>query len=115
MIRVRSNRATGSCFLQLRIPMELVTLSETYRDFYAPTYTVRVAGQNLMRDLVVAVCQVEVDLMLGAASRFTFTLTDCYSAKAQEFQTGRGVNLLTLISFGAEVEIYMGYRDDKST
>jgi len=95
--------------------MELVALSKTYRDFYAPTYAVRLGRQDLMRDLVVAVSQVEVDLILGAASRFTFTLTDCYSHKLQAFQTGRGVDLLTLISFGAEVEICMGYRDAKST
>ncbi len=95
--------------------MELVTLSKTYGDFYAPTYAVRLGRQDLMRDLVVAVSQVEVDLMLGAASRFAFTLTDCYSHKLHAFQTGRGVDLLTLISFGAEVEICLGYGDAKST
>jgi phage protein D len=95
--------------------MELVTLSKDYGDFYAPTYAVRVGGQDIMRELVVAVSQVEVDLMLGAASRFSFTLTDCYSHKAHAFLTGSDKDLLTLISFGAEVEICMGYGDAKST
>ena len=95
--------------------MELATLSKTYGDFYAPTYAVRLGGQDLMRELVVAVSQVEVDLMLGAASRFSFTLTDCYSQKLHAFQTGRIDDLLTLITFGTEVEICMGYGDAKST
>jgi phage protein D len=95
--------------------MKLVTLSETYGDFYAPAYIVRVGGQNLMRDLIVAVSQVEVDLILGAASRFSFTLTDCYSQKAHAFLTGGGGKLLPLIPFGAEVEICLGYGDAKST
>ncbi len=95
--------------------MELVALSDTYGDFYAPTYAVRLGGQDLMRELVVAVSQVEVDLMLGAASRFSFTLTDCYSHELHAFKTGLGKDLLELISFGSEVEIYMGYGDARST
>lgn len=91
--------------------MELVALSKTYGDFYVPAYAVRLGGKDLMRDLVVAVSQVEVDLVLGGASRFTFTVTDCYSHKLQAFQTGLGEDLLELISFGAEVEIRMGYGD----
>lgn len=95
--------------------MELVTLSKTYGDFYAPTYAVRLARQDIMRELLVAVSQVEVDLMLGAASRFSFTLTDCYSQKAHAFLTGSDEDLLPLVSFGAEIEICMGYGDAKST
>ena len=56
--------------------MELATLAEKYGQFYAPSYAVRVGGNDLMRDLAVAVSQVEVDMVLGAASRFTFTVTD---------------------------------------
>lgn len=67
-----------------------------------------------MRDLAVAVSQVEVDLMLGAASRFSFTVTDCYSHKLQAFRTGSGDDVLKLLTFGAEVEICMGYGDTKS-
>jgi phage protein D len=95
--------------------MELVDRSREYGDFYAPTYVVRVGGRDLMRELVVAVSQVEVDMVLGAASRFTFTVTDCYSQKLQAFQTGRGAELLPLLEFGTEVDICMGYGDAGST
>jgi phage protein D len=94
--------------------MELVTLSKDYGNFYAPAYTVRIGGADLMRELVVAVSQVEVDLVLGAASRFSFTLTECYSHKFHAFKTGRGQDLLPLLALGAEVEIGMGYGDAKS-
>lgn len=94
--------------------MELATLAKNYRDFYAPAYTVGVGGKDLMRGLLVAVSQVEVDLVLGAASRFSFTVTDCYSHKLRMFQTGQGTELLEALSFGAEVEIRMGYRDVQS-
>ena len=95
--------------------MELVTLSKTYGDFYAPSYSVRVGRDDLTRDLLLAVSQVEVDLVLGAASRFTFTLTDCYSHKAHAFKTGRGANVSDIIAFGSEVDVRMGYGDAKST
>src|SRR6185503_5453437 len=95
--------------------MELVTLSKDYGNFYAPAYTVRIGGTDLMRELVVAVSQVEVDLVLGAASRFSFTLTDCYSHQFHAFKTGRGQDLLPLLALGAEVEIGLGYGDAKST
>lgn len=94
--------------------MELVTLSRDYGNFYAPSYVVRVGRQDLVRDLVVGVSQVEVDLVLGNASRFSFTVTDCYSHKFHEFQTGRGSELLKILTFGAEVEVFMGYGDAKS-
>lgn len=95
--------------------MELATFAKNYRDFYAPSFAVRLGRADLMRDLVVAVSQVEVDLALGAASRFTFTVTDCYSHKLHAFRTGRGEDLLKLLSFGAEVEICLGYGDARST
>ena len=95
--------------------MELATLANRYRNFYAPTFTVRVGGKDLMRELAVAVSQVEVDLMLGAASRFTFNITDCYSLKLHAFQNDRGVELLEILKFGAEVEIALGYGDASST
>jgi phage protein D len=115
MIRARSSRATGCCFLRWRIRMELATLAKNYGDFYSPAYAVRLGASDLVRDLVVAVSQVEVDLMLGAASRFAFTLTDCYSHKLHAFQTGRGDNLLNLLPFGADVEVCLGYGDARST
>jgi uncharacterized protein len=95
--------------------MELVDFSRPYGNFYAPAFAVRVARNDLVRDLLVAVSQVEVDLVLGAASRFAFTVTDCYSHKLHKFLGGRGQDLLELLAFGAEVEVCMGYGDAKST
>jgi len=94
--------------------MELVALSKNYRQFYAPTYSVRLRRDDLMRDLLVAVSQLEVNLVLGGASRFSFTVSNCYSHKLSTFKTGRGDDLLKLLAFGAEVEICMGYGDAKS-
>jgi phage protein D len=95
--------------------MELATLAKGYGDFYAPVYAVRVGRDDLMRDLLVPVSQVEVDLVLGAASRFSFSITDSYSHKLQAFRSGRDVDVLSILGFGAEVDICMGYGDAKST
>lgn len=94
--------------------MELTELAKKYGDFYAPSYVVRIGGSDLMREHAVAVSQVEVDLVMASASRFSFTLTDCYSHEHQTFRTRSVENLLELLTFGAEVEIFMGYRDVKS-
>src|SRR5690349_25122894 len=88
MIRVISSPATGCCCRRWRILMKLAELSGTYYDFYAPSFVVRISGADLMRDHVVAVSQVEVDLKLGTASLFSFTITDCYSHKLHRFLTG---------------------------
>src|SRR3954452_22915155 len=103
-IRATSRPAIGSRCPRSRIQMELATLANTYGDFYAPSYAVRIGTDDLMRDLLVAVSQVEVDLVLGAASRFTFTVSDSYSHKLHAFKTGRGADVLKLLTFGTEVE-----------
>jgi phage protein D len=94
--------------------MELSALAKDYGDFYAPAYAVRLDQADLMRDLLLAVSQVEVDMVLGTASRFSLTLTDCYSHKLHEFKTGRGANVFDIIAFGTEVEVCIGYGDAKS-
>jgi phage protein D len=94
--------------------MELVTLSRKYGEFYAPAYAIRIGRDDLMRDLLLAVSQVEADLTLGAAGRFSLTIVDSYSHKLNTFKTGRGDDVLKLLSFGAEVDIFMGYGDAKS-
>ena len=94
--------------------MELATLSERYGNFYVPAFSVRVGRRDLIRDLWLAVSQVEVNLVLGASARFSFTVVNSYSFKDRSFQTGRGQKVLDLLNFGAEVEICMGYGDAKS-
>jgi phage protein D len=95
--------------------MELAALAKRYGDFYAPSFAIRLGRNDLMRDLLVTVSQIEVDLVLGTASRFSFTISDCYSHKLHAFRSGRGEDVLTLLAFGAEVEICLGYGDAKST
>ena len=95
--------------------MELVDLSRRYRNFYAPSFTVRVAGKDLVRDILVAVSRVEVELKLGDASLFTLTLSDCYSHKHHVFETAHGDDLLDILTLGAEVEVCIGYGDAATT
>lgn len=94
--------------------MELVTLANGYKHFFAPAYTVRLGSADLMRDLSVAVSQVEVEMVLGAASRFSFTVVNCYSHKLHAFKTERGADVLSLLSFGTDVEVRLGYGDAQS-
>jgi Bacteriophage probable baseplate hub protein len=94
--------------------MELSTLSDRYGNFYAPAFSLRIGGDDLVRDLFIPVSQVEVDLVLGAAARFSFTVVNTYNIKSHAFETGRGADLLKLLKFGAEVSISMGYGDAKS-
>lgn len=95
--------------------MKLSTLSNNYRDFYAPASAIRIGGVDLLRDLEVAVNHVEVDLQLGTASRFSFTITNTYNHEFHTFKGGRGSDLLSIITFGAEVEVCLGYGDLKTT
>lgn len=94
--------------------MELVTLSRNYGDFYAPAFVVRLAGRELVRDLQVAVTQVEVDMVLGAAWHFSFTVIDGFDQKLRKFRTGQGEDLLGQFTFGASIEVCMGYGDASS-
>jgi phage protein D len=95
--------------------MELSAFADVYGDFYAPVYAVRLGGQDLVRDVLVAVSQVEVELKLRTASRFSFTIADAYDQDGQFFRTGDGDDLMALLTFGADVEVCMGYGDAKST
>lgn len=94
--------------------MDLVTLSDRYANFYAPTFSIRIGRDDLTRDLLLAVSQVEVDLDLGKTSRFSFTVTECYNQEKHVFETGRGEDAIKLLNFGGEVDICIGYGDAKS-
>jgi len=89
--------------------MTLSALAETYGDFYAPAYAVCLGRSDVTRDLLLAVSQVEVDLMLGAASRFSFTIANSYDHELKTFRTGHGANVFDVIGFGSEIEVCIGY------
>lgn len=95
--------------------MKLADLSNGYGHFYAPAFTVRLAGADVVRELLVAVSQVEVELVMNAASTFSFTLSDCYDLEAGSFLTGSGQDLLEILTLGAEIEVCIGYGDAAST
>ncbi len=94
--------------------MELAALSSRYGDFHVPAFSVRIGSDDLTRDLLLAVSQVEVDLVLGAASRFSFVVTGAYSFKSHAFETGRGRDAIEVLDFGTAIEVHMGYGDSKS-
>lgn len=91
--------------------MDLAEISRKNGGFYAPAWQVSVGGHDLLRDLLIAVSQVEADLVLSAAGRFTFTVVDAYSIEKHAFISGRGKDIIGLLNFGATVEIRMGYGD----
>ena len=95
--------------------MELAAYARPYQDFYAPAFAIRLGRTDLMRDCAVAISQVEVDLAMGSAARFSFTVTGCFSHELRQFRTERVEDLLDLLKFGAEIEICMGYGDARST
>src|ERR671912_2874726 len=94
--------------------MELSQLSDRYGDFYAPAFCVRLGRDDMVRDLLLPVSQVEIDLVLGAAARFSFTVVNSYSIKAHAFVTGRGAKVLDKLKFGAEVSVSLGYGDART-
>lgn len=94
--------------------MELAALARSYGELYAPAFTLRLGGDDLVRDLLVPVSQCEADLVLGASSRFSFTVVHAYSTEKNAFLSGRGRSVLDLLGFGTEIDIYMGYGDAKS-
>jgi len=94
--------------------LELVTFSDRYANFYAPTFSIRMGANDLTRDLLLAISQVEVNLELGKTSRFSFTVTQCYNQEKHVFETGRGEDAINLLNFGGEVDICIGYGDAKS-
>lgn len=95
--------------------MDLAALSSNYGDFYVPAFSVRIGREDLVRDTLVAVSQVEADLMLGAAARFSFTVVNAYNIELRTFTTGGNKKLLDLLTFGAEVDVCMGYGDARAT
>jgi phage protein D len=93
--------------------MDLATVSISQGGFYVPAFSVQIAGVDLLRTHLVAVAQIEADLVLSAPGRFSFTVVDAYSIKHHAFLSGRGEDLLKVLTFGAQVKVLMGYGDIK--
>ena len=93
--------------------MEMAELSRLNGAFHVPAFAVQVDGADVQRALKIAVSQVEVDLTLGAAGRFSMSIIDCYSIEKHAFLSGLGADILGILTFGANVSISMGYGDIK--
>ncbi|MGY4404075.1 phage late control D family protein [Bradyrhizobium sp. USDA 3315] len=91
--------------------MEFAEASDRNGAFYVPAFVVKVGGQVLTQDLAIGVSQVEVDLTLGGAGRFSFTVVETYDLERRAFLSGYGKSVLELLKFGAAVEIALGYGD----
>jgi uncharacterized protein len=91
--------------------MDLTDLATEYGQFYTPAFRIVVSGSDLMRDELVAVSQVEADLVLGGTGNFSFTIVNSFHDDTHAFLTGAGAPLFGILAFGAQVDIYMGYGD----
>ena len=94
--------------------MDLAALSNRDGAFYVPAFAVKVDGRSLTEDLGIGVNQVDVDLTLGAAGRFSFTVVDTYDMEKRMFLSAYGSPVLEVLKFGAAVTIGVGYGDRAS-
>ena len=92
--------------------MDLETLEQRHGDYFAPTFGVMVGGDDLVRNLLLTVSAVKVDLKENAAGRFSITVANVFDWEHREFVAGENdarVDLLELFAFGASVEVKLGY------
>src|SRR5262249_3148952 len=114
MIRGTSSQETGWPSRRSRCRVDLTALSKTYGDFYAPAFAIRAGADDLLRDALIGITQVEASLVLGAAGRVSFTVVDSYSIEYHTFKSGRNEDLLDLLAFGTQIDICMGYGDART-
>lgn len=94
--------------------MKLSTLDASKGDFFVPTYVIKVANQDLLRDLFLAVTSVQIDLKQKAAGRFSFTIENAFDWESREFVAKRDekrIDLMELFAFGTPIEVSFGYVD----
>jgi len=92
--------------------VKLEALDGSLDDFFVPTAVVTVGGRDVLRDLLLAVGAIEVDLGIRSAGRFSFTIGSAYNWEDSEFVAGEKdsrIDLLALFAFGAPVKISLGY------
>jgi phage protein D len=91
--------------------MDITALSAKYGGFYAPGFNVMVDNSSLIDQLAIPVSQVEVDLKLGAAGRFSFAVVNSYDLEQHDFISGYLQPVVQVVRFGAPVSIGVGYGD----
>lgn len=85
--------------------MDFAGLAYRYHNFYAPRFTVLVAGTDVAKDKLVEITGVTVEDVLDGADRFSFSFSD---PGAKWLDSG-------IFDPGREVEIKMGYVDRLTT
>ena len=85
--------------------MEFTELEKKYRNFYAPTYELKVENKNVL-EKGVEIASVSVDHSLDSADQVTFTINNAFDIAKRELNW-----LDELIAFGKKVEVRMGYVD----
>jgi len=96
--------------------LNLLEREPAYGDFYVPAFSVKIGGKDLVRDHFLTIPNVEVDLKLNTAGRFSFTVANAFDLKRREFVAeadDRELDLLALFKLGAKVEIRIGYGEPK--
>ena len=94
--------------------MDIIELATKYKEFYAPAFTVKVNGRDLVRELFLTVTTAEVDLKEKTAGRFSFTVANAFDWEPGAFvstQDDRQINLTENFEFGSQVEMLLGYGD----
>ncbi|MDD4767595.1 MAG: contractile injection system protein, VgrG/Pvc8 family [Desulfotomaculaceae bacterium] len=85
--------------------MDFIDLEKKYRNFYAPAFEIKAAGQDLLQ-AGVEIADVTVDHTLAGADTFSFTVNNAYDAVRRELKWLDG-----LLAPGSGVAIKMGYTD----
>ncbi len=92
--------------------MKIEALDGPYDDFFVPAMAVTVAGEDVLRDRLLAIASVEVDLKINSPGRFSFTVGSAFDWEESEFVAGENddrIQLLDLFAFGAPVKVSLGY------
>jgi phage protein D len=94
--------------------MRLTDLEKRHGGFYVPAYVVKVGGNDVLRDLCLAVTSISVDLKEKTAGTFSFTVSNAFDWESQQFvatQNATRFDVLDRFRFGSTVEIRLGYGD----
>ena len=85
--------------------MEFEEIAKKYKNFYAPNYQILVDGEDIFREHIIEITNVSFDDLLDGADEFSFSIND---------PGVRGLDS-DLFEPGKEVEIKMGYGDQRAT
>jgi phage protein D len=83
---------------------DIIELDRRHGHFYAPTYQLLVAGDDILLTRGLEVASVQVDATLEGAARFSFTLSNGFDLEHERFREG-----IESFELGTPVSVAMGY------